>query len=149
MGQQSRWAEWHVAWVFKRFFFCSIEVAFLQKFHSCREILVEKVWVLVERSAGKFRVTCSRSMCDKITDPTRDFLKRVGMSGRWRPAARMALRRHRDREGRRRATVPWVLFTRALFTPEGCEELAARICGLLNLPTPWGKPETIDCFCLI
>jgi hypothetical protein len=32
-----------------------------------------------------------------------------------------------NREGRRRATVPQVLFTRVLFTPEGCEELAARV----------------------
>jgi hypothetical protein len=41
-------------------------------------------------------------MCDRIADPTGDFPKRIGMSGRRRPAAR----RRGDREGRRRATVP-------------------------------------------
>jgi hypothetical protein len=54
--------------------------------------------------------------------------------------------RHRgDREGRRRATVPRcystrdatvprVLCTRVLFTPEGCKELAARVWGVVESP---------------
>jgi hypothetical protein len=62
-------------------------------------------------------------------DPTGDFPKRVGMSGRRRPAVRTVLRRRRDREGRRCATVP-----RVLFTPEGCEELAARVWGAVKSP---------------
>jgi hypothetical protein len=36
----------------------------------------------------------------------------------------------------RDATVTRVLFTPVLFTSEGCEELAARVWALLNLPAP-------------
>jgi hypothetical protein len=60
---------------------------------------------------------------------TGDFPKRIGMSGRRRPAARTALRHRGDREGMRRSTVP-----RILFTPEGCEELAARVWGVVESP---------------
>jgi hypothetical protein len=41
-------------------------------------------------------------MSDRIADPTGDFPKRIGMSGRRRPAER----RRGDREGRRHAIVP-------------------------------------------
>jgi hypothetical protein len=34
----------------------------------------------------------------------------------------------------RGATVPRVLFTPVLFTPEGCEELAARVWGAVESP---------------
>jgi hypothetical protein len=66
---------------------------------------------------------------DRITDPTGDFPKRVGMSGRRRLAVRTALRRRRDREGRRRAIVRWVLFML-----EACEELAVRVWGAVKSP---------------
>jgi hypothetical protein len=65
------------------------------------------------------------SSSGRIADHTGDFPKQIGMSRRRRPAAR----RRGDREGRRRATVP-----RVLFTPEGCKELAARVWGTVESP---------------
>jgi hypothetical protein len=61
---------------------------------------------------------------DRITDPTGDFPKQIGISGRRRLVARTV---HGDHEGTQRATVP-----RVLFTPEGCEELAARVWGAVE-----------------